>query len=186
MRLRMNSCWPITYVATPAASSCWSDAIVASCISSSLASRALRFDTQKRFRPWLFTIAANKARDHLRSRARRREVPLDAHVSGEEGFGQRFLDLLGEAHTDPLQEMERDEKRLQVRAVVEGMPAVLREVMILAYYHRFPYREMAEVLNIPLGTVKSRLHSAVGTFATRYRTALKLEEHRGGSPHGKD
>lgn len=145
-----------------------------------------RFDTQKRFRPWLFTIAANKARDHLRSRSRRREVPLDAHISGEEGFGRRFLDLLGEEQSDPLQELERDEKRREVRAVVEGMPAVLREVMILAYYHRFPYREMAEVLNIPLGTVKSRLHSAVGTFATRYRAALKLEEHHGGSSHGQD
>lgn len=145
-----------------------------------------RFDMQKRFRPWLFTIAANKARDHLRSRSRRPEVPLDAHVSGEEGFGQRFLDLLGVEQPDPLQEMERDAKRRKVRAVVEGMPPALREVLILAYYHRFPYREMAEVLNIPLGTVKSRLHSAVGTFATRYRAALKLEEHPGSSPHRRD
>lgn len=145
-----------------------------------------RFDMQKRFRPWLFTIAANKARDHLRSRSRRPEVPLDAHVSGEEGFGQRFLDLLGVEQSDALQEMERDEKRRKVRAVVEGMPPALREVLILAYYHRFPYREMAEVLNIPLGTVKSRLHSAVGAFATRYRAALKLEQHPGSSPHRRD
>jgi len=134
-----------------------------------------RFDTTKRFRPWLFTIAANKARDHLRSRSRRPEVPLDAHVSGEEGFGQRFLDLLASDQADSGVEMERDEQRRLVRSVIITLPADLREVLILAYYHRFPYREMAEVLNIPLGTVKSRLHSAVGSFATRYRQTLALE-----------
>jgi len=44
---------------------------------------------------------------------------------------------------------------------------------VLGYYHRFPYRDMAEILGIPLGTVKSRLHAAVAYFAREYRAAMK-------------
>jgi DNA-directed RNA polymerase specialized sigma24 family protein len=42
-------------------------------------------------------------------------------------------------------------------------------VLILAYYHRFPYKEIAEILGIPLGTVKSRLHAAVAAFEACHR-----------------
>ena len=53
------------------------------------------------------------------------------------------------------------------------VPDKLREVLILAYYHRFPYRDIVDVVNIPLGTVKSRLHAAVACFADCYRAAVR-------------
>jgi RNA polymerase sigma-70 factor (ECF subfamily) len=43
----------------------------------------------------------------------------------------------------------------------------------LSYYHHFPYKEIAEILDIPLGTVKSRLHSAVAHFGQAYRAATR-------------
>jgi RNA polymerase sigma-70 factor (ECF subfamily) len=52
------------------------------------------------------------------------------------------------------------------------MPQKYSEVLILAYYHRFPYKEIAEILGIPLGTVKSRLHAAIGDFGQRYREVV--------------
>ncbi|HNO76628.1 MAG TPA: RNA polymerase sigma factor [Phycisphaerae bacterium] len=127
------------------------------------------FDTNRRFKPWLFTIAANKARDHLRSRTRKREVPLDAQVGGDDDDGQRFLDLLSDEVASPAAQLEEAEQSKFVQQIVEEMPAHLSEILILAYFHRFPYRDIADMLDIPLGTVKSRLHAAVAQFGTLYR-----------------
>lgn len=140
---------------------------------------ATRFDPTRRFKPWLFTIAANKARDYLRRVSRRREVPLDAQVSGTDDSGQRFIDLVAGENVLPHEDLALDEQRRLVKSIMEAMPAKLAEVLILAYYHRFPYREIAEILEVPLGTVKSRLHSAVAHFGERYRQAVArhTEEH---------
>ncbi|MCB9867085.1 MAG: sigma-70 family RNA polymerase sigma factor [Phycisphaerales bacterium] len=124
----------------------------------------------------LFTIAANKARDHLRGRTRRREVPLDAQVGGADAEGQRFLDLLADDESDPSEQMTVEEREALVRAVIEEMPPNLAEVLVLAYFHHFAYRDIAEVLDIPLGTVKSRLHSAVNQFGARFRARTKEQE----------
>lgn len=131
-----------------------------------------RFDPTRRFKPWLFTIAANKARDLLRSRKRRPEVPLDARLPVEGAEGQTFADLLEGATESPTSGLERDEQEAIVRGVLDQMPEHLKEVLILSYYHQFPYKEIAQVLDIPLGTVKSRLHAAVGHFGRAYRAAV--------------
>jgi len=133
---------------------------------------ASQFDPQRRFKPWLFTIAANKARDHLRRRNRRHEVPADAHLDEDADSGRRFIHLLSEETAPPDEELLADEKRKIVREVLAAMPERLREVLILAYYHRFPYKDIGEVVGIPLGTVKSRLHAAITAFGTRYREAV--------------
>ncbi len=133
------------------------------------------FDRSRRFKPWLFTIAANKARDALRSRRRRPEVPLDAQVGGGDDEGQRFLDFLADASASPSASLERGEAADVVRSVLAGMPDHFKEVLVLSYYHRFPYKEIAEVLGVPLGTVKSRLHAAVANFGQAYRAAVDDE-----------
>ena len=49
------------------------------------------------------------------------------------------------------------------------MPEHLREILLLSYFHQFPYKQISEILDIPLGTVKSRLHAAVAHFADRWK-----------------
>ena len=127
------------------------------------------FDPAKRFRPWLYTIAANKARDHLQLRLRRREVSIAAMTSGDEDSTVSYLDFLADDVAGPETAMEDEETRQRVRAIVSRMPDNLREVLVLGYYQRFAYKEIAEMLSIPLGTVKSRLHAAVSYFADAYR-----------------
>ncbi|MBN1343990.1 MAG: sigma-70 family RNA polymerase sigma factor [Phycisphaerae bacterium] len=136
---------------------------------------ASTFDTSRRFKPWLFTIAANKARDLLRGKARRSEVSLDASVDEESGQGQRFSDFLAGTDLEPDRPMEKAEQEQIVRRTVEQMPEHLKETLILAYYHRFPYKDMAEILGVPLGTVKSRLHAAVAAFSEAYRKQVGSE-----------
>jgi RNA polymerase sigma-70 factor (ECF subfamily) len=130
------------------------------------------FDLSRRFKPWLFTIGANKARDHLRKVSRRREVSFDANVGGGDESGQRFIDLLAGEDVLPHDEMQQEERRRFVRGIMESVPAKLSEVLILAYFHRFAYKEIAEIVGIPLGTVKSRLHAAIACFGERYRDAI--------------
>jgi RNA polymerase sigma-70 factor (ECF subfamily) len=128
-----------------------------------------QFDPTRRFRPWLFTIAANKARDLIRSQARRPTNPLQATISpGDEESGE-FIDLMQAAESMPGEPMEREELQQQVQKTVMGMPEHLREILLLSYFHQFPYKQIGDILDIPLGTVKSRLHAAVAHFADRWR-----------------
>lgn len=136
------------------------------------------FDIDKRFKPWLFTIAANKARDHLRRSVRRKTVALSAPVAGDDS-NQSFADLLQADLDLPPELLQQQETRELVQQVVADMPDHLREILILSYFHQFPYKEIAEVLGIPLGTVKSRLHAAVATFAQRWKHARKADASPG-------
>jgi RNA polymerase sigma-70 factor (ECF subfamily) len=132
-----------------------------------------QFDPARRFRPWLFTIAANKARDLMRSQARRPTNPLQATInSGDDESGQ-FIDLMEAAEPMPGENMEREELQKVVQATVEGMPEHLREILLLSYFHQFPYKEISDILGIPLGTVKSRLHAAVAYFADRWKNRIQ-------------
>ena len=132
------------------------------------------FDPTRRFKPWLFTIAANKARDLLRKRVRRQEVDLSAPVSGSsDGAGQTFVDLMQIDVPTPGQGLEARERDEMVQRAVDRMPVALKEILLLAYFQRLSYSQIAEELEIPLGTVKSRLHSAVAVFAKHWEQISK-------------
>lgn len=131
------------------------------------------FDITRRFRPWLYTIAANKARDLLRSRARRPAVNLTAADEGEGNLDLWSAILRDE--TTPLDILEKKQKQELVRDVIGQLPENSREILMLAYFNQLSYKEMAQIIGIPLGTVKSRLHTAVAAFARKYRDADQLE-----------
>ena len=128
-----------------------------------------QFDPQRRFRPWLFTIAANKARDYLRAQARRPANQLQAAINPANDDSGEFIDLMKNANAGPSAPMERRELQEQVQKTVMEMPANFREILLLSYFHQFSYKQIGEILAIPLGTVKSRLHAAVAFFADRWR-----------------
>ncbi len=130
---------------------------------------AAQFDPSRRFRPWLFTIAANKARDLIRSQARRPTNPLQATISPGDDESGEFIDLMQAAESMPGEPLEREELQQQVQQTVMAMPDHLREILLLSYFHQFPYKQIGDILDIPLGTVKSRLHAAVAHFADRWR-----------------
>src|SRR2546423_14217248 len=132
---------------------------------------AEQFDTSRRFRPWLFTIAANKARDLIRSQARRPTNPLQASINPGDDDSGEFMDLISSVENTPEEPMEREELQRNVQKTVMGMPEHLREILLLSYFHQFPYKHISDILEIPLGTVKSRLHAAVAHFADRWRSS---------------
>ena len=78
------------------------------------------------------------------------------------------MQAVGETPDEPMARQEMQEK---VQQVVGGMPEHLREILVLSYFNTFPYRQIADILGILLGTVKSRLHAAVATFAEKWKAA---------------
>ncbi|MAY73723.1 MAG: RNA polymerase subunit sigma-70 [Phycisphaerae bacterium] len=132
--------------------------------------RSHTFDATRRFRPWLFTIAANKARDYLRSRTRRRsfEVSVDVPIAGRDG-SVSLVDLLEGERMSPDAGMSAEERDRMVQSAIDSLSPTLRESLLLAYFQRLTYAQIADELGIPLGTVKSRLHAAVAGFAKRWR-----------------
>lgn len=130
------------------------------------------FDATRRFRPWLFTIAANKGRDYLRKKGRRPQLDLSAPIggdrAGEGDGGAMYVDLMEIDVPAPDAGMDSRERDALVQQALEGLPPALREILVLAYFQRLSYVQIADDLEIPLGTVKSRLHAAVAAFAKRW------------------
>jgi RNA polymerase sigma-70 factor (ECF subfamily) len=138
------------------------------------------FDAERRFKPWLYTIAANKGRDHLRRQRRRAAASLDAPV-GSNGDGA-LVDLL-EGHDDaPAMPLESADEAGIVKSVIDEMPPHFREILLLSYFQRMSYAQIAESLSIPLGTVKSRLHAAVASFADSWKIACARRGVRPDAP----
>jgi RNA polymerase sigma-70 factor (ECF subfamily) len=113
-------------------------------------------------RPWIYSIATHQAVDALRKVGRHPTVSLDQSVnsSGEAEAG-RLIDLLTSHEDGPLAELEDEERKEWVRESVARLPEALRQTLMLAYHEDLKYREIAEILKIPVGTVKSRLHAAL-------------------------
>ena len=131
------------------------------------------FDPTRRFKPWLFTIAANKGRDYVRKRGRRHEVDISAPVAGVAGEGNSFVDLMEIDVAAPDERMDAGERDAMVQRAVNRLTPTLKEILLLAYFQRLSYAQIAEELEIPLGTVKSRLHAAVASFARAWQQVSK-------------
>jgi RNA polymerase sigma-70 factor (ECF subfamily) len=135
-----------------------------------------QFEEGRKFRPWLYTIATNQAIDAQRRNRRHRVASLDRKSAGagEASVGS-LLQLLFSRETDAAANFEREEQREWVRKNVRRLPEQYRKAVILVYYQGLKYREAAEVLGIPVGTVKSRLHTALYKLNAAWNEAHSLE-----------
>ena len=132
-----------------------------------------QYETGRPVRPWLYTIATHQAIDALRRAGRRPTVSLDqTRETDVNGASHSLLDLLEARPDEPSEQMEAEERRERVRTVVAELPEHLRSTLLLAYFQGLKYREIADILEIPVGTVKSRLHAAL----------VKLQEAWAGTP----
>ena len=124
-------------------------------------------------RPWLYSIATHQAVDALRKAGRHPTLSLDQRASAGAGEGDAgaLVDLLVGDDAGPLSELEGEEGKEWVRESVARLPDALRQTLILAYHQDLKYREIAEVLKIPVGTVKSRLHAALTKLQQMARAA---------------
>jgi len=150
---------------------------------------AEKFDAARRFKPWLFTIAANKGRDALRRNARRRTLDLSAPIGGGRGGAESadgssaktYVDLMEVDVPAPGAALDDQERSQSVQRAVDELPWSLREILLLAYFQKLSYNQIADSLEIPLGTVKSRLHAAVAAFAKKWQSVSKDKDSDNGT-----
>lgn len=111
--------------------------------------RRATYQLGRSFRAWVYSICLNVCRDALRKLQRRQEVPLDSDARAED------------VGSDPAERVATMLELARVRRALAQLPKKQSEVVLLAHYQGLAYPEIAEVLNIPVGTVKSRNFTAM-------------------------
>ncbi|MBP88581.1 MAG: RNA polymerase subunit sigma-70 [Planctomycetaceae bacterium] len=120
-----------------------------------------QFEEGRRFRPWLYAVATNAAIDAQRRNKRHRAVSLDRVGGRDDDDSAKLVDLLVSDDPDPIAQASRLESGEWVQRALDELSDQMRSVVHLVYYQGLKYREAADALNIPVGTVKSRLHAAI-------------------------
>ena len=123
--------------------------------------KAGQYEPGRPVRPWLYAIATNQAIDAMRKIGRHPAVSLEQTETEADGERRGLIDLLEARESDPFDNVDLAETRELVRACLDRLPDFLKQVILMAYYQGLKYQEIADALEIPLGTVKSRLHAAM-------------------------
>lgn len=129
------------------------------------------YEASARFSTWLWRIAVNLCHDELRRRNRRGESPLGS-ASGDDPVTIEFA--ADEPSPDKsLMEQERGE---MVRAALMRLPENYRTVLVMRHYEQLKFREIADVLEVPEGTVKSRMAEALTQMSRLLKPIVHTEQ----------
>jgi RNA polymerase sigma-70 factor (ECF subfamily) len=125
------------------------------------------FHGEASLRTWIYRIALHEASNQRRwwSRHKRQEMTIDAPIENEDGESFCLADALAARDASPYEQAANAQVQRQVMEALQMLPASFREVVVLREMEGFGYEEIAEMLEVNLGTVKSRL--------TRGRAALR-------------
>ncbi len=131
--------------------------------------RLATYNPEYRFSSWIFRIAHNLTLDHFRRR-RLDSVSLDTPVeAGGASLGTLFL--ADEASETPLEGVERANLAAALERALDHLRPEYREVILLRFREDFSYEEIARIMGLPLGTIKTFLFRARKTMARDLRRA---------------
>jgi RNA polymerase sigma-70 factor, ECF subfamily len=116
-----------------------------------------KFRGDSAFSTWLYRIATNVYLDTRKRRSAHPNLSLEEYLEMEEGSMDRQIEDRGPGPQNKVEERERHE-RLMI--AINKLPDFQRVIIALYHIQELPYEEIAEILNMPLGTVKSRLNRA--------------------------
>ena len=110
-----------------------------------------------RFESWLFRIAANLARDRARMAGRRGSTAvLDERADDDAAVSRAQVQ-----YADPEEQLRRKEASERLLACLQRLPPAEREILLLRHFSDLPFREIADILAVPLGTALARAHRAL-------------------------
>jgi len=124
-----------------------------------------KFDTDKSFKTWIFTIAKNTSIDFLR---KRKDVPMSTFDNDE---GENIIENnLKDEEPDAIEIFTSAQNKKQVENILKELSVVQKEVIVLKYVNEMSLSEIAEIMNIPIDTAKSHHRRAL----IRMKKALEL------------
>ena len=127
-----------------------------------------RFRGDSQFYTWLYRIAINTAKNHLVSRSRR---PPSTDVDIEDADFRDDADMLRDAE-DPESALARDQLQATIHEALSQLPDDLRSALTLREFDGLSYEQIAEILECPVGTVRSRIFRAREFVDQRIRPLL--------------
>jgi RNA polymerase sigma-70 factor (ECF subfamily) len=127
------------------------------------------------FYTWLYRIAINTAKNYLVAMGRRAPTSTGVDIDDAENFED--ADQLRDTNT-PESELEGKEIAATVNKAVDALPEDLRTAITLREIEGLSYEEIANVMNCPIGTVRSRIFRAREAIATELRPLLGTDENR--------
>lgn len=110
------------------------------------------------FRAWLFRIVTNQCYDELRRRQRRPTTPLEPLITSDEEI--ESPKWLGDDSNSPEEEVDQQDLREAIQHCLNALPQQFRSVVLLIDVQGMDYSEAAQILKVPVGTIKSRLARA--------------------------
>lgn len=119
-----------------------------------------RFRGQCKFSTWLYRIALNQGQNRIKYLSRRRVFRREPCGAGGRKYFSESLERLPDTAPSPEQWTMTQELAHQVQRCLNQLPAQFRQILVLRDVQGFSYEELAEMLSINQGTVKSRLHRA--------------------------
>ncbi len=127
------------------------------------------FQEGRKFRPWLYTIATHQAIDYQRRNRRHRRLSLDQSRSSSGEEVGSLMEIVVSHDAGPGAKAESSERAEWVRSAVGNLPESVQSAVQLVYFRGMKYGEAAKVLSVPVGTIKSRLHSARQSLGQLWR-----------------
>ncbi len=127
------------------------------------------YEVSAKFSTYVWRIALNLCYDDLRRQQRRAETSLES----EEGEKLIRLEEVAAPNEAPIVALEAAERANEVKTALMQLPEVYRSVVVLRHYENLKFREIADVLNIPEGTVKSRMAEAMDQLAGLLKSAAQ-------------
>ena len=127
------------------------------------------FRSSEKFSTWLFTIAANLARNHFRWRSRHPNVSLDAENSETE---QSLASVLPANSPTPNESAQAEERAVAVRSAVQKLPEDLREAIVLCEWEDHSLAAAAKILEATPKAIESRLYRARGILREKLKAWL--------------
>ncbi|WP_243293096.1 RNA polymerase sigma factor SigW [Bacillus sp. FJAT-47783] len=112
------------------------------------------FDINKKFSTWLYRIATNLSIDRIRKK--KPDYFLDAEVSGTEGL--TMYSQIASSELKPDEEVEAMDLQDMIQQEILKLPEKYRSVIVLKYIDELSLQEISDILEIPIGTVKTRIH----------------------------
>lgn len=112
------------------------------------------FNQKRKFSTWLYRIATNLCIDRIRKK--KPDYYLDAEVTGTEGLTM-YSQVAAEGQL-PEEEVEEMELQAEIQRQILKLPDKYRSVIVLKYIEELSLQEISEILDLPLGTVKTRIH----------------------------